>query len=243
MNLCIHYCRGRGMPPRGAARGGPPRGGAVRGAPAGRGGPPTQSPRGAAATRARPPASAAQRMPPPPPPHPPAQETYEEYVRFVIRLNWSCIVKVLMSWGLFSTVFSHMMRTTKRQRMNLMRATTLNRRRKLNLHKILRLFSRPSFLKKIDFAYDCYGFGNHPSFSWNVLGLDLFFGSSSDFSCLRVVGLCSSVLAQSSEFSIAYCFSENQNTTTMGTESHRRDTKATVRLLYLAVLKGYLWYY
>ncbi|KAI7798558.1 KH domain-containing, RNA-binding, signal transduction-associated protein 1b [Triplophysa rosa] len=71
--------RGRGMPPRGAARGGPPRGGAVRGAPAGRGGPPTQSPRGAAATRARPPAPAGQRMPPPPPPHPPAQETYEEY--------------------------------------------------------------------------------------------------------------------------------------------------------------------
>lgn len=71
--------RGRGMPPRGAARGGPPRGAAVRGAPAGRGGPPTQPARGAAATRARPPAPAAQRMAPPPASHPPAQETYEEY--------------------------------------------------------------------------------------------------------------------------------------------------------------------
>ncbi|XP_051526475.1 KH domain-containing, RNA-binding, signal transduction-associated protein 1-like [Myxocyprinus asiaticus] len=71
--------RGRGMPPRGGARGGPPRGGAVRGAPAGRGGPPAQTARGAAATRARPTASAPPRMPPPPTSHPPAQEAYEEY--------------------------------------------------------------------------------------------------------------------------------------------------------------------
>ncbi|XP_062385341.1 KH domain-containing, RNA-binding, signal transduction-associated protein 1b [Sardina pilchardus] len=70
--------RGRGIPPRGGApRGGPPRGGAVRGAPAGRGGPPAQPTRGAAATRAHPPAPGPpQRMAPPPPP---AQETYDEY--------------------------------------------------------------------------------------------------------------------------------------------------------------------
>lgn len=62
----------------GVPRGGPARGGVVRGAPAGRGGPPTQPGRGAAASRARAPAPGAQRMPPPP--RPPAQESYEDYV-------------------------------------------------------------------------------------------------------------------------------------------------------------------
>ncbi|XP_064203637.1 KH domain-containing, RNA-binding, signal transduction-associated protein 1b isoform X2 [Anguilla rostrata] len=69
--------RGRGMAPRGGApRGGPARGGAVRGGPSGRGGPPAQPARGAAAGRARPPAPGPQRMPPS---HPPAPEPYEEY--------------------------------------------------------------------------------------------------------------------------------------------------------------------
>lgn len=62
----------------GVPRGGPARGGAVRGAPAGRGGPPAQPGRGAAASRARVPAPGSQRMPPPP--RPPAQESYEDYV-------------------------------------------------------------------------------------------------------------------------------------------------------------------
>lgn len=62
----------------GVPRGGPARGGAVRGAPAGRGGPPAQPGRGAAASRARVAAPGAQRMPPPP--RPPAQESYEDYV-------------------------------------------------------------------------------------------------------------------------------------------------------------------
>lgn len=158
------------MPPRGGGRGGPPRGGAARGAPAGRGGPSAQPPRGAASNRARPPAPS-QRMPPPPAPHPPAQDSYEDYVCFFIRkyIFWVCFGDVECTDCIFRFL-SLMTRATQSQAMNPMTATTASHKRKLIEHIVLLLlawdFQSPSFLKKINFAYNYWClwrlFGNIP---------------------------------------------------------------------------------